>query len=177
MSDTLTAARPQGARLTLRSLAPADAPRIAALAGDFEVARMTAAIPHPYGVEDAEAFIEAARRGGACPSAAFALELPGEGLIGVIGFRAGEGLGPELGYWIGRAFWGRGLATEAARAALAWARAAWGVRSATAGVFIDNPASMAVLTKAGFLPTGRTQSSFCAARGAAVPSRRMIWLA
>ena len=44
-------------RLRLRAPRRSDAARIAALCADFEVARTTARLPHPYALEDAEAFL------------------------------------------------------------------------------------------------------------------------
>ena len=59
-------------RLWLRWPRESDAPALTALAGDWDVAQMTATMPHPYGDEDAARFILAARaansRGAACAS-------------------------------------------------------------------------------------------------------------
>jgi RimJ/RimL family protein N-acetyltransferase len=160
------------ARLKLRRATPADAMRMAALASDPGVARMTTRIPHPYAVEDAQAFIAG------CPDTVFAIDLPEEGLIGMVGFHQATRFGPEIGYWIGRPYWGRGLATEAAKAALKWAKHDWGRRSIVSGHFADNPASGAVLTKAGFLYTGEVVRQASLARGGEqVDCRRMVWLA
>jgi RimJ/RimL family protein N-acetyltransferase len=175
-----TATRPaiQTARLALRPPRLADAPRLAELANDFDVVRMTGSMPYPFTLADAEAFV---RRAGAVDrvrEAIFALELPGEGPIGVLGFhpKAGE-VAPEVGYWLGRRYWGRGFATEALVAAMDWATRAWGRRWVRASHFADNPASGAVLVKAGFLYTGEVALRPCAARGAPTPGRWMVWLA
>ena len=50
------------ARLRLRAPKPEDAPRIADLANDPGVARMTTRMPHPYGLSDAEAFLQTVYR-------------------------------------------------------------------------------------------------------------------
>lgn len=162
-------------RLKLRPLAAADATRLAALADDWDVARHTGSLPHPYRPADAEDFIT---RQAQAPDAerAFAVEAGGE-LAGVMGFQdCIDGPWPEIGYWLGRPYWGAGLATEAARAGLGWAKAR-GWRAVAAGHFVDNPASGRVLEKAGFLYTGRRAPYPCVARGAPVEGRRMIWLA
>ncbi len=100
------------------------------------------------------------------------------GLIGGCGFHSGEGEPfVELGYWLARDHWRQGYATEAASAALAWARDGWGKRVVRAAHFIENPASGRVLVKAGMLYTGVVSPSPCLARGEALPSRKMIWLA
>jgi RimJ/RimL family protein N-acetyltransferase len=164
-------------RLVLRPVTPADAPRLAEFANDFDVVKMTGGMPFPYGVADAETFV---RRASDCDPAHevhFAIELEGEGPIGCIGFYAHPAPGPELGYWIGRSFWGRGVASEALPAVLAWAKSAWGKRCIVACHFHDNPASGAVLVRAGFLYTGRVEPLPCRARGESIASRWMVWLA
>jgi RimJ/RimL family protein N-acetyltransferase len=166
------------ARLTLRAPARSDAARLAKLANDADVARMTTRIPHPYGLTDAEAFLE---RCGGLDQGMFAIEHGDDGLIGMIGFQqmdAPDALGPEVGYWIGRPYWGKGLATEATAAVLQWAGRDWGRRCVFSSHFADNPASGAVLIKAGFLYTGQVEKRPSAARGGqAVDSRMMVWLA
>ena len=164
-------------RLVLRPPAAADAARMAALANDFEVVKMTGGMPFPYAQADAEAFIERSLRFDLSRDVAFTLELPGDGLIGGLGFHARGGLGPEVGYWLGRPYWGRGLASEALAAAMAWANGEWDQRCAVAHHFVDNPASGVVLVKAGFLYTGEIAPRPCRARGEEVPSRGMVWLA
>jgi RimJ/RimL family protein N-acetyltransferase len=164
-------------RLDLRPLAMGDAPRLAALANDFDVVGMTGSMPYPYTLADAEAFVRHA--GDADPSreAMFVIELPGEGPIGTVGLDPDGVLSIEVGYWLGRPYWDRGYATEALTAVLAWARDGWGRRCVTARHFADNPASGAVLIKAGFLYTGRVGPGPCRARGEDVPTRWMVWLA
>ena len=160
------------ARLRLRHPVAADAARLAQLINDPDVARMTTRIPHPYALEDAHDFL--AR----CPNTLFAIDLGEEGLIGIVGFSDATVLGPEIGYWIGKPYWGRGLATEAATAAVIWAHRDWGKRCLVSGHFADNPASGAVLSKAGFLYTGEVVKQRSLARGGqVVDSRRMICLA
>ena len=79
---------------------------------------MLSSVPWPYSRADAEAFC-AQPADPRAPS--FAITLPqakGAPIVGVVGFhRNDEGLG--FGYWIARAHWGRGYATEAGQAALA----------------------------------------------------------
>jgi RimJ/RimL family protein N-acetyltransferase len=166
------------ARLTLRAPEPADAPRIAALANDFDVARMTARMPHPYTAWEAETFVARVRAAGSSDGRTFLIDIDDEGPAGLIGFftEAGQRL-PEVGYWLGRPYWGRGYATEAAEAALAWAERAWGARAIRSGHFVDNEASGRVLCKAGFLYTGVVEQRFSRARGEVAPTRMMVWLA
>lgn len=163
-------------RLMLRPPECGDAARLAELANDFEVGRMLATLPHPYDREDAEAFVVA--QGGADGRRqVFVVEHPCCGLVGVVGFNKGDEPYPEVGYWIGRPYWGRGYATEALRGALRWAAEACGARAVASSHFVDNDASAWVLVKAGFLHTGVIQPRMCMARDAVVDSRMMIWLA
>jgi RimJ/RimL family protein N-acetyltransferase len=164
-------------RLTLRPLTCADAWRVADLANDYEVAQMVTRLPHPYELRDAEQFIARMRTADPRAERAFGLEHKSFGLIGVMGFHRPEDRLTEMGYWLGRTFWGCGLATEAARAALAWAFGEWGKRAVMASHFIDNPASGRVLAKAGFLYTGEVRELRSLARGAHAPARMMVCMA
>jgi RimJ/RimL family protein N-acetyltransferase len=163
-------------RLRLRPVTLDDAAAMARLADDIDIARMTTSIPHPFHVADAEGFITrmaAADRG---REALFGVELPSEGLIGVVGLHPSDQAWVEIGYWLGRPYWGHGYMTEAVQRVLIWAREGWGRSVVASGHFADNPASAAVLIKAGFLYTGERRSRFSLAREAEAETRMMIWL-
>jgi RimJ/RimL family protein N-acetyltransferase len=164
-------------RLLLRGLVRGDAPRLAELLNDIEVAAMTSSLPHPYGLANAQAWLDKALVADWDREANFAIEHHAFGLVGTIGVSHRHGPRPELGYWLGRPFWNRGYATEAARGVLKWVKRDWRSRVVTAGHFADNPASGAVLCKAGFLYTGDVERRPSLARGTAVPTRMMVWLA
>ena len=59
---------------------------------------------------------------------------------------ASNGGGHELGYWVARRWWGRGIASEAVRGILDVARMR-GWNRVSAEHFLDNPASRRVLLK------------------------------
>ena len=164
-------------RLVLRAPRLQDAPRLAALANDIDVARMTLRMPHPYALADAEGFINSIQGQDPRRGATFLIEHEDLGPVGVIGLFEDADPAPETGYWIGRPFWGRGFATEALDGALVWAGRHWKRRALVAGHFTDNPASGRVLEKAGFLYTGEVRQSFSRAREARTDIRRMVWLA
>ena len=164
-------------RLVLRAPGAQDVTRIAALANDPEIARMTCHMPHPFGVGDAEDFVLAVAGQDPKRASTFVIEHEDMGAVGVIGLFEGQDLAPEAGYWIGRDFWGRGFATEALEGALVWASRRWKRRALMSGHFSDNPASGRVLEKAGFLYTGETRRAFSRARAAEADTRMMVWLA
>ncbi|NGM51287.1 GNAT family N-acetyltransferase [Caulobacter sp. 602-2] len=164
-------------RLALRAPDMSDAPRIASLGADYAIPKMTTRMPWPYGQADAEEFVARVQAQDWSRNATFAIELEDAGVIGVLGFFPNEDGRLEVGYWIGRPFWGRGLATEALQGALSWAAHDWRRKLVVAGHFADNPASGQVLVKAGFLYTGVVTEKDSVSRGASVATRMMVWLA
>jgi RimJ/RimL family protein N-acetyltransferase len=86
-------------------------------------------------------------------------------LIGICGVRPAEGF--EMGYWIGKPYWGQGYATEAARLVLAFAFGGLNAAQVIAGWMADNPASGRVLEKLGFRPL-KTEERVSISRGHAV---------
>lgn len=156
-----------GERLSLRPLALADAPRLSVLSSDPAVARTTRSLPLPNPVIAVEGWILILQaRAPLNVEQAFAIDLAGEGAVGIISVRGAPNETRELGYWLGQPYWGRGLATEAARLVTAAADG-----PLTASHHVDNPASGRVLEKAGFVYTGATGESFALARGARVATR------
>jgi RimJ/RimL family protein N-acetyltransferase len=140
------------ARLVLRSPRPADAKALARLLNDRRIAENTARIPHPYGVADAQAFLAQANHNPAEP--VFLIGLADGTLIGGCGFATTSEGDPELGYWIGVAHWGRGYATEAARALIDHAFGELGCERLSSRARVSNPASRRVLEKCGFQWSG-----------------------
>ncbi len=161
----------QTKRLKLRGVRMSDASRIAQLCGDPSVATMIARAPLPYLEVAAEGFIMTLNaRKPLGEDFVFAAELPGEGLVGMIGANKAGADTFEVGYWFGRPYWGQGLASEALHGFLSEARK---LGHLLAGHFVDNPASGRVLQKGGFAYTGETGSLFSMARGASAPVKRM----
>lgn len=146
------------ARLTLRPFLTADAKEVEALAGDFAVADTTLAIPHPYrGGMAGEWISTLGARYRAGEQAVFAVVRgeAGGSLIGAVGLvmaRAHDHA--EIGYWIGKPFWGQGYCTEAARAVVEYAFDELGLFRIYAGHFARNPASGRVMEKIGMKREG-----------------------
>ena len=151
-------------RLLLRPGWPEDAPSLAAAIADERIVRNLATAPWPYRLRDAEAHL-AQPRNPLLPSFLIFERTDGEPrLVGSCGLARRQSGAIELGYWIARPFWGRGLATEASAALV---DIAWALRlpRLQASHFIDNPASGRVLEKLGFEPLGITAPRMSCARG------------
>lgn len=149
-------------RLTLRAPLEQDLPAIAALIGDFAVSRMLVRVPHPYTIEDAQAWFRRIGAPGAQDWQIFAIVLNGQA-IGMVGFRGGSGE-PSIGYWLGKAYWGRGYMSEACEAAVAWFFNNHDNDALHSGVFEDNPGSLRIQEKLGFEIVGSAMEN-CLATG------------
>jgi len=138
-------------RLALRAPRLEDAKTVAALANDRRIAENTARIPHPYKVSDAEGFITGVNKTGG--EAAFLITLHDDTIIGACGLMNQDGT-PEIGYWLGAPYWGKGYATEAVHAVIDYAFTDLAHEALQAGARVTNPASRRVLEKCGFQWTG-----------------------
>lgn len=167
---------------TLRELRADDAARIASLVNDEAVTRFTARIPYPYAIEDAHAFLaDAARKSKPGIQERFAIEVDGD-LAGGIGYEpagtnknSGVGEGAiEIGYWLGKPYWGQGYATRAVTELVALLAKIAPGRDVVAQVHVDNPASARVLKKCGFIDLGATRCTTPARDTDDVPARFLI---
>jgi len=159
-------------RLALRAVTLADAPWIERYVSDWEVARHTARIPHPYPPGGAVDFIRGLdsedgptfaieRREDREPVGLIGLELEGPGVA-------------EVGFWIGKPFWGRGYASEALKAVVEHAFLKLGFSSLIALAVPENRASIRVQEKAGLSFTGMTETDAPARDGKRKVERRAI---
>jgi len=138
-------------RLTLRQPTLADINDIAGIVSDKRVSINLRRVPHPYGREDAERFVTSfANVGG---HNAF-LVRHGRDAIGMASLDWEAGDSPELGYCFGVDHWGKGFATEAARALIDYAFEEFAIECVHASARVLNPASRRVLEKCGFQWTG-----------------------
>lgn len=146
-------------RLELRAYRPADMAAIARLLDDAAMAELLMVIPQPFVPYDAQTLIRAAARRLATGRGLDLAVVPRDGPdepVGGVGISLFEdGARAELGFWIGRAHWGRGYAVEAAGRLVAFAREALGIDRFTATAAADNAASIRVLEKLGFAECGR----------------------
>lgn len=131
---------------------PCHIPAIQELASDPAIGEMSN-VPSPYPPTGAVQFVQWASEGRQAGTLyAFAVISQERGCVGIcslIGVSAEEGRA-ELGYWIGKPYWGQGMATTAGRLVLAYAFHELGLRLVTAGCLQRNTPSVRVLEKLGF---------------------------
>ena len=134
-------------RLVLRAPIRGDVPDLVKLADNKTIAERLARLPSPYTRADAIGFVEIfAQRPDERP---YAITLDGH-LIGVIGFTFLEGQPPQLGYWLGEPYWGKGYMTEAGRALIDAAHKTGHYERIGARALASNDGSLHVLEKLGF---------------------------
>ncbi|MBM7565481.1 GNAT family N-acetyltransferase [Paenibacillus sacheonensis] len=139
-------------RLLLRPFNPQDAVEVQQLAGEYEVARTTLSLPHPYPDGAAESWIafrtDAARHG---HGYTFAITALAENqLMGCVSLNlTSEHKRAEIGYWLGSRYWGNGYATEAAGRIVRFGFEELHLNRIVGAAMTKNPASSAVLRKIG----------------------------
>lgn len=148
------------ARCTLRPWRKGDEPSLVRYANNRNVSgNLKDRFPFPYTDADAREWIE--HVAGREPACNFAIVVDGTA-VGGIGIELGQDVfrrSAEIGYWLGEPFWGRGIASEALRAATDYAFATFDIIRLEAGVFGWNPASARVLEKAGYTLEGRLRQA------------------
>lgn len=148
-----------GARCTLRALRPADAPSLQRHADDPQVAHnLFDAFPQPYTQQDAEAWCGPMHREPRFGHV-FGIVVERDEVAGCISVAPQAGLwacSAAVGYWLGRAYWGRGVTSEALALLTAWA---WGalphVTRLWMPIYARNLGSQRVAAKAGYVLEGR----------------------
>lgn len=146
-------------RLALRGWRTDDAAALHRLLNDWEVIRTLAVVPFPYSRALADAWVASSAQrlaeGEAYQLAITGTEDGTETLVGGIGLRLNRAARTaELGYWVGRAYWGHGVASEAAGRMARWALANLDIDRIEASVATDNAGSIAVLRRIGFRHVG-----------------------
>lgn len=139
-------------RLFLRAPQIGDAKAMQELANNKNIHAVLARLPHPYSIEHALDFINnLARRS---DEHAYAIINENVDFIGIISLHPTLNLAPELGYWLGEPYWGKGYATEAVKAVLS-AVSEIGVADVFARSITSNTGSINVLKKVGFSETSK----------------------
>ena len=141
----------QTKRLTLRALELRDASDLQRLVNDPEIFANTLRIPHPYPDGLAEEWIgKNLKELGETDEIALAITIRDTGeFIGVIGIVPMPFDVGEIGYWLGRPYWNRGYASEAAAEMVRYGFEERAFNRIQASVFAHNRASGRVLEKSG----------------------------
>ena len=160
-------------RLVLTTPALEHVPEMAVLANSRAIYEVLSRLPHPYHEEHGRIFVQTIARG--AEEWAWSILLDGS-FIGTVGLHLLPDQLPELGYWLGEPFWGRGYATEAALAVVAAARAA-GVTALRSRALLTNTGSRNVLRKAGFSEIGEGIDAHGTLKGERVALMRLEFAA
>jgi RimJ/RimL family protein N-acetyltransferase len=148
----------QTERLILRPFDADDAGEVHGIVSDRDIAFNTAHIPHPYPDGMAAEWIERVMtRWHTGESAVFAATLRGDGrIVAAVGLEIEpQHRRAELGYWVARQYWNRGIASEAARAVVRFGFGELGLHRVSAHHYARNPASGKVMQKIGMIREGR----------------------
>lgn len=143
-------------RLMLRRLRISDRAALAEALNDWQVIEWLARVPFPYTESDAEDWISLCARDAMLGTmiTLSAFDRATGQLVGSIGLVLNSDTEAELGYWLRRDCWGRGLATEMVQPMLAFGFDHMGLGGIIASSKPDNHRSIKVLEKNGFKSIG-----------------------
>jgi len=140
-------------RLLLRPFELTDVDDVWAYASDSEVARYRP-LPDPYTRNDATEFVHRQMRTDWSRNPEFAI-VYGQQVVGGTSLHVNpEHETGELGYLLGRCWWGQGLATEAARALVDWGFRHFRLHKVYARAHVDNTRSWRVMERLGMTREG-----------------------
>jgi 8-oxo-dGTP diphosphatase len=142
------------ARLTLRCPRPNDAPAITRAINDWEVVHWLSRVPYPYQETDAAQFIDRSEIAWAKRNASRFVIILNNKIVGGIGLERHDKSLFDLGYWIARRYWNKGIATEAVFSTIDFAHEQLAASGITASCHEKNQRSEKVLLKTNFTRTG-----------------------
>lgn len=144
----------------LRPFESKDADRVQKLLNDEDVSRyLTSRVSYPYTIEQAEWWVTT----GSHQHPTWAIVYCGE-LVGCIGVEPGqfdEAHSAEVGYWVGKDYWGKGIASAALMQVTDAMFSKGKYMRLYAGVYHPNEASMHVLKKCGYVLEGVLHKAYC----------------
>ena len=147
-------------RCVVRAWQPSDAESLQRHADNPNVARhLRDRFPHPYTMEHATGFLGWVAQQPSPTVWAIAIGDEAVGGIGIERHGDVERVSAEIGYWLGEAHWGKGVATEALVAVTAMAFQQYELTRVFAVPFADHLASVRVLEKAGYVREGLMRRS------------------
>jgi [ribosomal protein S5]-alanine N-acetyltransferase len=146
-------------QIRLTEFRPLDGPALIEHLNDRDIYDCTLRIPFPYTAASAEEWLALAAKMTEQQGrpVCWAIRDGGDNLIGGVGFdglHAGKSHRGEMGYWLAKPYWGRGIMTTVVHRACQHAFEELGLVKITAHVFSTNPASSRVLEKCGFEQEG-----------------------
>lgn len=143
----------KGKNFILRPLRMSDAKSIVKHINDKDISRFMFRVPYPYKMQDAKKWLREIMpnyRKKNPEGLAFGIEIDGE-ICGAIGVhKIVKDHKAEIGYWLGKKYWGRGIMSEAVEKALKYCEREFGIKRMKAGTFLENKASIRVLKKNSF---------------------------
>lgn len=141
----------QSQRLTLRAFTLADAPAVQFILNDREITDYMLYIPYPCSVQWVEQYIQQVNQDAPTGRYTFGIvRSEDDTIVGRINIRMNaDHQRAEIGYWVGRVFWGQGFASEAARRIIQFGFDDLGLNRVMGQCFARNAASARVLEKAG----------------------------
>jgi RimJ/RimL family protein N-acetyltransferase len=145
---------------TIRSWQLSDAESLQRQADNRNVSKhLRDRFPYPYRIEQARAFLDFVAK--QPKPTVWAIDVGGAavGGIGIELHSDVERVSAEIGYWLGEAFWGRGIATDALEAVTVEAFTQFDITRLYAVPFADHIASVRVLEKAGYVREGHLRQS------------------
>jgi [ribosomal protein S5]-alanine N-acetyltransferase len=143
-----------------------DAGALVEYLNDKEIYNTTLTIPYPYKKEHADSWIgrKLAYREKFGTDFTFAIRDESGKLIGIVAadnYEPGKSHYTEIGYWLARPYWGRGIITGAVRAFIRYLFLETELKRVTAHIFSHNTASVRVVEKSGFVREGLLRKHYC----------------
>ena len=137
-------------RLIIKSPEIDDKVELTQLINDYAVVQWLSNMPFPYRLEDAEEFIEQSQEKVLKQEFKTYMIFHNKKMIGGIELRDFNEHSCELGYWLGKKYWGKGFATEAVGKILELGFGELNLSNIYAAYKVGNEASKKVLEKSGF---------------------------
>ena len=144
-------------RLIIKSPELEDVDAMVTLVNNWEITKWLSNVPYPYLQSDGIGFVKRSKQKHETGSSYNYLVFFQDTLVGGVGLSFQENGIYDLGYWVGKQYWGQGIATEASYALLSFGFDNLRQTKVQAGYFDGNDASARVLKKLGFVNLGRTK--------------------
>jgi len=126
---------------------------------DPDIGRYMSVVPYPYGSKEANIFLKKALNLKRKDRVNLAIEIEGE-VAGSCGIHR-NGHQAEIGYWLAKKHWGKGLITEVTRELVKLCFDKLKLKRVTAKVYLPNKASARVLEKNKFKLEGILRKEVC----------------